>query len=88
MKVRVSLLAERGSVADGGDGGEDRLDRTCGRETSETWEPATSVIVAPARSAIWRWVSGGMTRSSVPITAQLGTVFHAAAPDGWCWRSA
>jgi hypothetical protein len=31
---------------------------------------------------MWRCVSGGDTRSSVPTTAQLGSVFHAAAPDG------
>ena len=40
------------------------------------------MIVAPARSAMCRWVSGGMTRSSVPTTAQLGSVFQAAVPDG------
>ena len=40
------------------------------------------MIVAPARSAMWRCVSGGITRSSVPITAQLGSDFQAAGPDG------
>ena len=55
---------------------------TWGCDTIETCEPATSVIVAPARSAMRRCVSGGITRSSVPTTAQLGKVFHAAAPDG------
>ena len=49
----------------------------CGWDTIDTCEPATSVIVEPARSAICRWVAGGMTRSSVPITAQLGMVFQA-----------
>jgi hypothetical protein len=38
--------------------------------------------MAPARSAMWRCVSGGMTRSSVPTTAQFGSPFHAAGPDG------
>jgi hypothetical protein len=41
-------------------------------------EGVNSVIVEPARSAMLRWVAGGMTRSSVPITAQLGMVFQAA----------
>src|SRR5512132_95959 len=39
-------------------------------------------MVAPARSAMWRCVSGGITRSSVPITAQLGRSFHAPGPEG------
>ena len=55
---------------------------TWGCDTIETCEPATSVIVAPARSAMWRCVSGGITLSSVPMTAQLGSVFHAAGPEG------
>ena len=38
------------------------------------------MIVAPARSAIRRWWSGGITRSSVPMTAQLGMVFQAGGP--------
>ena len=42
----------------------------------------TVVIVEPARSAMLRWVAGGMTRSSVPITAQLGIVFQAVAVVG------
>jgi len=42
----------------------------------------TSVIVAPARSAMRRWVSGGITRSPVPTTAQLGTDFQAGSPAG------
>jgi hypothetical protein len=54
----------------------------CGWDTIDTCEPATSVIVAPARSAIRRCVAGGMTRSSVPRTAQLGSDFHPGAPDG------
>ncbi len=52
-----------------------------GCETIETCEPATSVIVEPARSYMCRWVAGGMTRSSVPSTAQLGNVFQAASMD-------
>ena len=40
------------------------------------------MIVAPARSAMLRCVAGGMTRSSVPTTAQLGSEFHAPAPEG------
>jgi hypothetical protein len=34
-------------------------------------------MVELARSAMLRWVAGGMTRSSVPITVQLGMVFQA-----------
>ena len=55
---------------------------TCGLDTIETCDAATSVIVAPARSAIRRWVSGGITRSWVPTTAQLGSVFQAPTPEG------
>src|ERR1700685_2299261 len=50
-----------------------------GWDTIDTCDPAVSVIVAPARSAMLRWVAGGMTRSSVPITTQLGIVFQAVA---------
>ena len=31
----------------------------CGWDTIDTCDPATSVIVAPARSAMLRWVAGG-----------------------------
>ena len=55
---------------------------TWGCDTIETCEPATSVIVAPARSAMLRCVSGGITLSSVPMTAQLGSVFQRRAPEG------
>ena len=48
-----------------------------GWDTIDTCDPAVSVIVEPARSAMLRCVAGGMTRSSVPITAQLGMVFQA-----------
>ena len=53
-----------------------------GWDTIETCDASTSVIVAPARSAMLRWVAGGMTRSSVPMTAQLGIDFHAAVSVG------
>ena len=53
-----------------------------GRDTIDTWDASTSVIVAPARSAMRRCVAIGMTRSWVPSTAQLGIVFHAGAADG------
>ncbi len=49
-----------------------------GWDTIDTCDPAVSVIVEPARSAMLRCVAGGMTRSSVPTTAQLGMVFQAA----------
>ena len=50
---------------------------TSGCETMDTCEASTSVIVAPARSAILRCAAGGMILSSVPIPAQLGSVFQA-----------
>src|ERR1700735_3214150 len=53
-----------------------------GWDTHDTCEPAVCVIVDPARSAMRRWVAGGMTRSSVPITVQLGIVFQAVAVVG------
>ena len=52
-----------------------------GWDTIEACEPAISVTVAPARSAMWRCASGGITRSSVPTTVQLGSDVHAACPD-------
>jgi hypothetical protein len=65
-------------AADGGDGCEDGVDRGRKMGHHDTCDPAVSVIVEPARSAMLRCVAGGMTRSSVPITAQLGMVFQAA----------
>src|ERR1700722_20440926 len=53
-----------------------------GCDTIDTCDAAVSVIVEPARSAMLRWVAGGMTRSSVPITAQLGIVFQAVVSVG------
>src|ERR1700678_4648044 len=53
-----------------------------GWDTMDTCDPGVSVIVEPARSAILRSVAGGMTRSSVPIAAQLGIVFQAAVSVG------
>ena len=42
----------------------------------------TSEYASPARSAICRCVAGGMTLSSVPTTAQLGSDFQPGSPDG------
>ena len=53
-----------------------------GWDTIDTCDAATSVIVEPARSAMLRCVAGGMTRSSVPITVQLGMVFQAVVCVG------
>jgi hypothetical protein len=53
-----------------------------GWDTIDTCDPGTSVMIEPARSAMLRWVAGGMTRSSVPTTAQLGMVFQAAFSVG------
>ena len=55
---------------------------TDGCDTIDTCDPATSVMVEPARSAMLRCTAIGMTRSSVPRTAQLGIVFHAAVSVG------
>ena len=62
----------RGLLPHCSDRSEDHVDATCGCDTIDTCDAATSVIVAPARSAMLRWMAGGMTRSSVPTTAQLG----------------
>src|SRR6266540_40867 len=43
------------------------------------WLPATSTIVAPARSAIERWAGGGIIRSSVATRYQLGLLRHAGS---------
>ena len=53
-----------------------------GCETIDTCDASSSLTVDPARSAMRRSTATGMTRSSVPMTAQLGIVFHAGAPDG------
>ena len=45
-----------------------------------TWEPSTSVIVAPARSAIERITSVPAALSPVATTAQEGRSFQAGAP--------
>jgi hypothetical protein len=43
------------------------------------WLPATSTVVAPARSAIERWAGGGIIRSSVATRYQLGLLCHAGS---------
>src|SRR6266540_5305424 len=53
-----------------------------GCDTNETWEAATSTIVAFARSAMNRWSAGGIALSWVPSMYQHGSVFHAGGPDG------
>src|ERR687887_1867180 len=55
---------------------------TCGCEIMITWEPSTSVIVAPARSAMKRMTSLLAALSPVATTAQAGKVFQAGVPDG------
>src|ERR1700743_352191 len=52
---------------------------TSGWETIDTWDAATSVMVEPARSAIFRRVAGGMRLCSGAMTAELGMVFQAVA---------
>src|SRR5215216_6332627 len=47
-----------------------------------TWEPSTSVIVAPARSAMERTASVPTTFSPVETTAQDGRFFQAGTPVG------
>src|SRR5829696_9802684 len=53
-----------------------------GWDRNETWEAATSTIVALARSAMNRWSAGGIALSWVPSRYQHGSVFHAGGPDG------
>jgi hypothetical protein len=47
-----------------------------------TWEPSTSVIVAPARSAMDRMTSVPAALSPVGTAAQAGKLFQAGSPDG------
>ncbi len=53
-----------------------------GCEIMITCEPSTSVIVAPARSAIERTTSVPAALSPVATTAQDGRSFHAGGPFG------
>ena len=53
-----------------------------GCEIMITCEPSTSVIVAPARSAIERITSVPAALSPVATTAHDGRSFHAGGPDG------
>src|ERR687891_2068471 len=53
-----------------------------GWDTNETWEAATSTMVALARSAMNRWRAGGIALSWVPSRYQHGSVFHAGGLDG------
>src|SRR5258706_6796823 len=55
---------------------------TCGCEIMITWEPSTSVIVAPARWAMERMTSLPAALSPLATTAQVGKVFQAGASDG------
>src|SRR5438046_10337922 len=54
----------------------------CGCEIMITWEPSTSVIVAPARLAMERMTSLPAALSPVATTAQEGKAFQAGTPDG------
>src|SRR5258708_34609141 len=47
-----------------------------------TWEPSTSVIVAPARLAMERMTSLPAALSPLATTVQEGKVFQAGTPDG------
>src|SRR6185295_13855066 len=53
-----------------------------GREIMITCEPETSVIVAPARSAIDRTTSVPAALSGDASTVQHGSDFQAGGPDG------
>ena len=53
-----------------------------GCETMITCEPSTSVIFAPARSAIERTTSVPAALSPVATTAHDGRCFHAGGPFG------
>src|SRR6266700_4567195 len=54
----------------------------CGCEIMITWEPSTSMIVAPARRAMERTTSLPAALSPLATTAQEGKVFQAGTPDG------
>jgi hypothetical protein len=55
---------------------------TSGRELMITCEPVTSVMVAPARSAIDRTTSVPAALSGDASTVQDGSDFQAGGPDG------
>src|SRR6478735_3174886 len=55
---------------------------TSGREIMITCEPSTSVMVAPARSAIDRTTSVPAALSADATTAQDGSDFQAGGPHG------
>ena len=81
---RRSRLAEGGFslTVDGSDGREDGLDRSrrMGHHRYVRSRDFGDCRARPLRHAALR--GGGMTRSSVPTTAQLGIVFHAAVSVG------
>jgi hypothetical protein len=52
-----------------------------GCDTIEACEAGTSSIVDSARSAMNRWVAGGIALSPVPSRYQDGTDFQAGGPD-------
>src|SRR5262249_39547194 len=54
----------------------------CGWEIMITCDPSTSVIVAPARSAMERTTSVPAALSPVATTAHEGNDFHAGGPEG------
>src|SRR3954452_23224977 len=53
-----------------------------GREICGTWEDRTSLVFAPARSAMNRSVAGGMAWSLLATRYQDGIVFQAGPPEG------
>jgi hypothetical protein len=53
-----------------------------GWDTVEAWESGTSWILAFARSAMNRWVAGGIALSSVHSRYQHGNVFQVGRPYG------
>src|SRR5229473_3554384 len=55
---------------------------TCGCESMITWEPSTSVILAPACRAMARMTSLPAALSPVATTAQAGKLFQAGTPEG------
>ena len=58
------------------------LATAAGSAIIDRWPAWTLVMCAWIRWAMNSWMAGGIARSIVPRTYQLGVLFHAGAPEG------
>jgi hypothetical protein len=54
-----------------------------GRDIIATCDERSSIVVAWARSAMNRWVAGGIVRSCAATTYHVGMSSQAGVPEGW-----